>query len=271
MPTSIMPIWSGLACAGPLARYFTAPSAWLSSGQPVAPLAVVTVDKTLAARYRNANPNVLVVGHYPPRDFASQPAPVFTRSELVLVYTGRLSADRGLLDYITVLRILRQRGLPARLLLAGAFTPASEAERMRQHAAGLETWLDVVGWVPYDQMPRLLASADVGLALLHPEPRYVAALPVKMFEYMAAGLPVLASAFPSIQGVLDPAEAGAVLPPCDPGAAADQLEAWWREPAIPQRLGKNARSAVLEHYNWETLAVQLAALYARLAPGVASL
>ncbi len=228
--------------------------------------AIVTVDETLGARYQQLNRRVVIVGHYPVRAFIVEPAQVFSHPELTLIYIGRLSADRGLLVYADLLRSLRAAGVPACLRLAGSFTPQEEEDRFRDAARGLKEWIDILGWVPYERMPDYLHSADIGLALLQPEPRYVAALPVKMFEYMAAGLPVLASDFPPIRQVIQKAECGATVDPRQVSAASQVIQEWWQAPQRPQQLGKNARQAILDEYNWETLIERLDHLYRSIDP-----
>jgi glycosyltransferase involved in cell wall biosynthesis len=173
--------------------------------------------------------------------------------------------DRGLVYYATLLRMLIDLSIPARLHLAGSFLPASEQERFRECSAGLEAHIIDHGWVAYDRLPDLLSSADVGLSVLMPEPRYVAALPVKLFEYMAAGLPVVASNFPPIANVVKTAHCGILVDPLQsPGAVADELASWWSDPQIPRDMGTNGRKAVLDRYNWESLAESLVNLYRRL-------
>ncbi len=227
---------------------------------------VVTVDETLGARYRRLNRRVVIVGHYPSRGFFSEPAQVFAGPELRLLYTGRLSADRGLLVYIDLLRSLRAAGIPARLSLAGVFTPAEEELRFRAAARGLEAWIEVLGWLPYERIPAALCSADIGLALLQPEPRYVAALPVKLFEYMAAGLPVLASDFPPIRHVVESADCGMCVDPTQVNAAFSVIQRWWQNPSYARQLGEHARQAVLDGYNWESLIERLDTLYRAVKP-----
>ncbi len=118
--------------------------------------AVVTVDGTLGAIYLRDNQRVIVIGHYPSIDFCNQPAAVFTRPTLRLIYTGRLSTDRGLLVYVDILRNLQSLGVPAKLVLAGVFTPASEEQALRRHMARHETSIELPGWIPYSHMPEIL-------------------------------------------------------------------------------------------------------------------
>jgi glycosyltransferase involved in cell wall biosynthesis len=223
--------------------------------------AVITVDEVLGPRYRSLNQRVLVIGHYPSRQLVGQPVPVFNRPDLNMLYIGRLSTDRGLLVYLEILRHLRMRGLAARLILAGVFTPASEQTQFYSAASDMLEFIDFRGWVSYQDLPDLLTSADLGLALLQPLPRYVAALPVKLFEYMAAGLPVLASDFPPIRQVVQPLMCGALCDPSDPQAASQILSDWSASPALPRSAGLRGYQAVQERYNWENLAESLVALY----------
>jgi glycosyltransferase involved in cell wall biosynthesis len=227
--------------------------------------AVITVDETLGDIYRRINRRVFIVGHYPPSEQAQHPSEAFSHPELRLLYAGRLSRDRGLMAYVELLSALRQRDLPARLCLAGVFTPADE-ERIFWEAIGDQRALvDFHGWVDYQQMPELIRSADLGLALLRPEPRYVAALPVKLFEYMAAGLPVIASQFPQISQVVQSSACGMVIDPLQPAQVVEIIEKWWREPSLARQVGENGRQAILDRYNWESLVDQIDGLYRSLA------
>jgi glycosyltransferase involved in cell wall biosynthesis len=227
--------------------------------------AVVTVDDTLGDIYRRANRRVVIIGHYPRRALAAEAAPVFTRPDLSLLYIGRLSVDRGILVYADILRRLRKQGIPARLRLVGVFTPASEEQPLRERLRGLEEAADIVPWVPYDQIAAVLRGADVGLVLLQPEPRYVAALPVKLFEYMAAGLPVVANDYPLVAAIVRETRCGALVDPTDAQAAAEIIRQWWKHPDQARAAGENGRQAILGKYNWEAIMERLAELYASLA------
>lgn len=227
--------------------------------------AVVTVDDTLGAIYRRFCKRVVIVGHYPSLNLIEAPAPVFSHPELNLVYIGRLSTDRGIIAYAKLVRSLISMGIPTRLILAGVFTPSSEEDVFIQAIKGLEGAVELAGWVHYDRVASLLERADVGLAILQPIQRYIAALPVKLFEYMAAGLPVIASDFPLIKGVVEQAECGILVDPLDdPQSIAEQVKDWWQNPSHPRKLGANGRKAILERYNWEARMQELVELYRSL-------
>jgi glycosyltransferase involved in cell wall biosynthesis len=227
--------------------------------------AVVTVDQTLAAIYQKYNHNVLILGHFPEIKMALQSNPVFVRSDLTLIYAGRLSTDRGILLYADMVRKLQEKGIPAQLLLAGVFTPESERAAFYVYAKDISNSVKYLGWISYDQISEIYHSADIGLAVLLPESRYVAATPVKLFEYMASGLPVIASNFPSIAEIVNDASCGLLIDPLGGLAEAiNSIELWWQSKVIPQTLGENGRRAILSKYNWENYSNCLVELYQEL-------
>ncbi len=228
--------------------------------------AVVTVDKTLASIYRRKDQSVIILGHDPEKRIADQSNPVFSKPNLTLLYSGRLSADRGLLIYANMVRRLQEKGIPVRLLLAGVFTPEAEQERFNDYAKSIANSVDFLGWIPYKQMSHVYHEADIGLAVLLPEPRYVAATPVKLFDYMANGLPVVASNFPSIAIIVNDANCGLLVDPiADLSSTVDTIVIWWQNKSVPQVLGENGRQAVLSKYHWENQASRLKKLYQELA------
>ncbi len=229
--------------------------------------AVITVDETLGNIYRKYNQRVLVVGHYPMLSLADQDANPFQSDELHLLYAGRISTDRGMLIYQDIVRRLRESGIPARLTLAGAFLPETELELFSRASQDIQEWITILGWVPYPEMPETLRKADVGLVILLPEPRYVAAIPVKLFEYMAAGLPVVASDFPSIREIVAGHQCGVLVDPITGVQSAVQaITGWWQDRPSGVDAGERGRQAVMTRYNWEQLMEQLSDLYQALLP-----
>lgn len=241
--------------------------------------AVITVDERIARRYHH--PRLVIVGHYPPLDFAPPPdhrslatdpgspstvhrPPTTVHRPPTLVYAGRLSVDRGLLVTAQALQRLAAQGLRPRLRLLGVWTSAAEEAAFRDAMAGLEGQVEALGWVPFAQVPGYLASADVALALLQPIERYVVALPVKLFEYMACGLPVVISDFPPNRAVVAAADCGVLVDPTDVDAVAAALARLLTDPAEAQRLGQNGRRAFEAQYNWQALEPRLLGLYRAL-------
>ena len=170
-----------------------------------------------------------------------------------LIHAGVLSPERG------IRRIVDALGPGDSLLLCGRFSPPS-FEREITASAGV----DYRGYVDPAALPALLAQADVGIVLIQPEPRYRVALPTKMFECMAAGLPVIVSDFPLWRGIVEGADCGLTVDPTDPAAIRAAIRALADDPARRREMGENGRRAVRERYNWAAERATLLELYARL-------
>jgi glycosyltransferase involved in cell wall biosynthesis len=227
--------------------------------------AIITVDDTLARIYQNFNTSVIVLGHYPIKELASQVNPVFSRPSLSMIYAGRLSVDRGLLIYVDLLRRLLDVGIPAHLVLAGTYTPEQDKLRFIGYAQDVKIYIADLGWIPYQEMSQLYRSSDIGLSILLPEPRYIAAVPVKLFEYMACGLPVVASNFPATSAIINEADCGILVDPTgDLTEPVQKIKSWWNDRSEPSRLGENGRHSILTKYNWENQIQRLLKLYQEL-------
>jgi hypothetical protein len=85
-----------------------------------------------------------------------------------------------------------------------------------------------------------------------------------MFEYMAAGLPVIASDFSLWREIVDGSGCGLLVDPMDPEAIAEAMQWILEHPAESEAMGRRGRQAVKERYNWEQEAKKLIRLYRRL-------
>ncbi|HLN60893.1 MAG TPA: glycosyltransferase family 4 protein [Symbiobacteriaceae bacterium] len=195
--------------------------------------------------------------HLPPRS----PLPYREREPLV-VYVGGLNRIRGAKEMVAAIDLV-PRELGARLVLAGTFTPPGLEAELRQMPGWART--DCLGWLTQQQVRDLLGRARVGLALLHPEPNYVECYSTKSFEYMQAGLPVVASNFPLWCELIGGPGAGLLVDPLDPSAIADAVAALLRDVGQAEAMGERGRAAVYERYNWEREAAGLQGFYQRLA------
>ena len=135
-------------------------------------------------------------------------------------------------------------------------------ERGRLEAAlsarSLSAHATLVGQVAREDVPRELAAVDCAVA---PYPRlddfYFS--PLKVFEYMAAGCPIVASRIGQIESVLEDQQTALLVEPGDPHALADAIEALQREPEVATRLAGAARRRAFERHGWvHTASVSLA-------------
>jgi hypothetical protein len=153
--------------------------------------------------------------------------------------------------------------LHARLIFAGRFSP-QELESEMQRAPGWDR-VEFVGWKNREEMARLLSRSRAGLVTLHPTPAYLEAWPVKLFEYMAAGIPVIASDFPLWRRIVEEARCGLLVDPQEPQAIAGAIRWILEHPVEAEAMGIRGREAVNRSYNWSREAQRLLDFYAKMA------
>ena len=90
-----------------------------------------------------------------------------------------------------------------------------------------------------------------GLVTLHPTINYIEALPVKMFEYMSAGVPVIASDFPLWRRVVIESECGLCVDPLDSQSISRAIDFLCENPEQARMMGSNGQLAIKNKYNWQ--------------------
>jgi glycosyltransferase involved in cell wall biosynthesis len=171
----------------------------------------------------------------------------------IVCHSGHLYPGRGVEETIEALS-----SLPDVLLILIGGNP-EDIERLRAYAAG-RGWCDRVrfeGTVPNGRVPLYLWAAD---ALVMPyttrTPTVRAMSPLKMFEYMAAGRPIVATDFPSVREVLRDGENAFLVPPDSAGEIARGLRRALEEPALAGAIARRARRDV-ESFTWEQRAANI--------------
>jgi glycosyltransferase involved in cell wall biosynthesis len=117
--------------------------------------------------------------------------------------------------------------------------------------------------VPKESMPDVLAAADCGLAILQPLPLFATTYPNKVFDYMAAGRPVLLALEGPMRQVVEEEDAGVAVPPGDPAALAGGVRRLVSDPAEARRMGERGRRAVERRFDRRQQEALLAATLQR--------
>jgi glycosyltransferase involved in cell wall biosynthesis len=122
--------------------------------------------------------------------------------------------------------------------------------------------VDYLGTVPRKTIPSLLASSRMGLVLFQPAPNHDHAMPTKFFEYMAAGLPVIASqTLEAYRDIVERHECGILVDPTDVGEIAAAMTRLFSDPVAATAMGARGREAVFGRYEWANEARNLVGLY----------
>jgi len=209
------------------------------------------------------NKNV-VVHNYPPLEYFREPKvnkQFVKSSDYILIFVGGLVRIRGIYEMINAMEFISSK-YRIKLRLLGKFVN-KDTEYQARSLRGF-SYVELIDWVSYKDIPKYLAEADIGLILFHPLPGHIKSMPNKLFEYMAAGLPVIASNFPLWKEIVEGNKCGLTVDPLNPKEIAQAIEYLLEHPELRQEMGENGRRAVIEKYNWEQEAEKLLALYQRL-------
>lgn len=224
--------------------------------------AIVLAEDSYLPHYKG--PKVCTVRNYPLLDEAKGEAtgpPRRTGNRAV--YVGRVARIRGAMEMIEALHLIHIRGYHDFILtIVGGVDPELENE-MRQLSSsyGLEPYVRIVGQVPYPEIWEYLRESDVGLALLHPTPNVVDSAATKLFEYMLAGLPVIASNFPLWKQIVEDNGCGLNVDAQDVQKIFEAIVYLLENPDIRLRMGENGWKAVHAKYAWEAEARKLLSCY----------
>jgi glycosyltransferase involved in cell wall biosynthesis len=184
----------------------------------------------------------------------------FTRGEgdVVAVFAGAFRAWHGAIHLVDAIQRLRARG---RHDIKAVFVgDGPELPRVRQSAAGLDG-ITLTGAVPHNAVPSILAAADIGVApfdvAAHPSLAHEFHWsPLKIFEYMASGLPVVAPRIPRLANIVGDGTEGLLYDATRPDALADALERL-SDPSVRQPLGAAARVRAVADFSWTAHCRQL--------------
>jgi glycosyltransferase involved in cell wall biosynthesis len=186
------------------------------------------------------------------RPGASGQVPFSRPAETVAIFAGAFRSWHGAVHLVRALRSLRARGRSdVGAVLAG---DGPELPAVRREAEGT-SGIIFTGAVPHDRMPACLAAADIGAAPFDLSAHRPLQLgfywsPLKIFEYMASGLPVVAPATDRIPALVGHEREGLLYDTSNPEALALALERL-TDRSLRSRLGASARARAERDYSWQ--------------------
>ena len=227
---------------------------------------VVAATPPIARRF--PADRTVVVQNFPlRREFADLEPMPYAERPMTVAYVGRVTEAVGGLVMADAVRELRDRP-QLRVVIAGPMdATVTEAVAAMSKPDGAEApAIEAPGWLDRSEVVDLLGSTRVGLVIFQPVENYIDAQPTKLFEYLASGVPVVASDFPVWRDIVGAVDAGLLVDPTDPAAVSAAIDALLDDPERAAAMGRRGRAAVLERYMWDEEGARLVALYGRLLP-----
>lgn len=215
--------------------------------------AVVGATPFIGTLFEGVAKRVTVINNYPLLGELAPNDSNTTRRDSVC-YVGGIEEIRGIKEIVQAIG-----NTASELLLAGEFS----TDELRNQVKQYEGWRKVkeYGFVDRKRVSEIMARSFCGLVTLREAPNFVNSQPIKMFEYMSAGVPVIASRFPLWIDVIEGNQCGICVDQNDPKAIASAIRHLQDNPEEVARMGGNGRRAVERIYRWDREEVKLVSLY----------
>jgi glycosyltransferase involved in cell wall biosynthesis len=178
--------------------------------------------------------------------------------EFSLMFVGLLHKIKHILPIVDAVEIASKEIPGIKCYIVGDGPRRNELERVVA-SKGLGKFFVFTGTVPHEKLPELLPTADVLVAPFSDMEGVRYQSNVKIFEYMASGVPIIATDVGDIKRILYDGKAGYVVPPDNPGAIARKVVYIYQNPGKSKICASLAKKLAVDMYDWRVLAKKLEA------------
>lgn len=220
---------------------------------------IIAATPFIRDNFLKINPRTVDVNNFPMVGELANATPWESKQDEVC-YVGGIGEIRGIRELVEAGQHLRSS---ARINLVGKFSEPMVEVAAKAHPG----WgrVNEHGVLDRSGVRRVLERSLAGIVTFHRLPNHLDSHPTKMFEYMSAGIPVIASDFPLWRDIIEGNQCGMCVDPADPKAIAAAIDHLASHPNLAKSMGENGRRAVLEKYNWTVQAAKLTDFYGALS------
>jgi glycosyltransferase involved in cell wall biosynthesis len=190
-------------------------------------------------------------------DRAAARARLGVRDERLVMFLGTPRGHKGVDDLVDAVGVV---GGDVKLVLVGADAAGESGRRWASHP-----WVQLVGEIPFDDVPRYLVAADAVAVPQRATSDTVGQVPAKIFDAMALARPIVSTAVSMIPEILD--GCGVLVPPGNVLALATALRRLLDDPESAAELGRRARERCREHYSFTAARAALFPIVERVVAG----
>ncbi|MCT4665856.1 MAG: glycosyltransferase [Flavobacteriales bacterium] len=221
---------------------------------------VITATPYIKNKFQKINTNSLDINNFPIIKELTNSTP-WEHKKNEVCYVGAIEVIRGIREIVKAMEYTPN----TKLNLGGKFI--ADQKDVHLEVKGYKGWQNVneLGFLNREQINVVFKNSKAGLVTLHPIINYLDALPVKMFEYMASGIPVITSDIPLWkQIVVEENNCGLAVDPYNSNAIAEAINYLIENDEIAREMGKRGQQAVKNKYNWTQEEKKLVNIYQTL-------
>lgn len=214
--------------------------------------------------HRHRDSKTCLVRNFPDLSLWTDYVPRPSTDARVVVYVGLLHPMRGIESMIDAVGILN-RSYPTKLRLIGRIDETDYLNELKQK----EGWqhVETIAFATDYELPKLILGANVGIVISRKTKNYLSNYPTKLFEYMAAGLPVVASDIEGWRSIVGDHAYVTFVDPADLSAVVSALHSYLADPVSASRFGLSAQQAVAQQFSWNSEADKLYQFYVSILHG----
>jgi len=216
---------------------------------------IIAATPFIRDKFLKINPNTIDINNYPILGELSTGCDWKVKKNEIC-YVGGITKIRGIIELIQAIEYLDDN---IKINLCGAFSEIDTEKEVKDKSG----WNKVIdhGFVGREVVKSVMKRSIAGIVALHPTVNYIDSLPVKMFEYMSAGIPVIASDFPLWRDIVAGNKCGICVDPLNPEEIAEAIDYFMEHAEDAAEFGRNGLKAVEGKYNWKNEEKKLLRLY----------
>lgn len=215
---------------------------------------VVTATPFIRDIFSKYNTNSIDINNFPILGELESSDKINKKNQIC--YVGGIKPIRGIYKLVEAMNYVKN---DVKLCLAGDFVDGVTLEKLSRF--GNIEKIEFKGFLNRTQVQKLLNESLAGIVTFLPASNHINAQPNKMFEYMSASLPVIASDFPLWKEIIEQNKCGICVNPQDSKKIAESIDYLFEHQNEAIIMGKNGKKAVYEKYNWDKEVKKLLNLY----------
>ena len=224
---------------------------------------IIATDEYTLHYFQEALPHIPKAIVYNYSYYLPDEIPASINQQYDFIYTGLLSKSRGILDALSALSLLIKEQPQVQLLLIGPYEHPDFKNEVETTIDQLQLRGNICVHepVPFQQIGSFYQKAKIGLGLFHSTPKYTTFIPIKLFEYMAFGLPVVfCNHGPSAQ-IIKQTNCGILVEPNNASAIYEAMKQLLNDKELYEVYSNNAQKAISQTYSWNSEKEKLLAIY----------
>jgi len=219
--------------------------------------ATITVAEHMNVRYKKYNNYAYIVRNFPLLSEFPDEVASFENRNKQICYVGSITAVRGAFAMVRAAEDLKYP-----FFLGGDI----RGEQLKKDLELEKGWnnINYIGRLSRSQVADIMSKSMIGLALIQNDDNLANGYPVKLFEYMASGLPVIVSDFPKWREIVESTKSGIVVDQFNKDEIVTAIKKIIEDVALAEEYGKNGRNAVETLYSWNAEEKVLLEVYEKL-------